>query len=629
MKRLTLLLFILLGINKSNQAQDLYDLNSVREITLKFYDANYHQTLIDWFLAGDDSRLPCTLEMDGVLYDSVAVRYKGNITFQIANDANSPKFPLNIDMNKHIKGQTLLGYKKLKLGNLFTDPTSIREAIAYSIYRDYLPAPRSNMIKINIGVVGGPASYYGIYSNSESIDKTYLKKHFDYKKGTLFKCDPYPEGAACNTSGLGNGTAEPDLVWYGPDSCQYYENYEVKTDHGWKELVEFMDVLNNDDAKLFDHLNIDRVLWHMATSTVIPNLDTYYGEFIHNYYLYKHKDGLWHMLAWDANEAFGGVMGGFTDVNNYDVLKWNSPQEPNRPLIWQILKHDRYYKQYFAHIRTILEERYQAADIRAKIDSIQDLIEADVFAGPHKRFPDSDFRANVDATVSHFNLFPFFQYTGIMPTVDARKSYLASHQEIIKTPPSILTTNQSIADPREGDEVWITAEAFDANQVDLMVTNNEHYASFFGAVEMFDDGLHNDGASNDGVYGALIPFQIEGDHVQYYVRAQNDDAMVLNPQKAEYEFFDYTILPADLTSSNSIKQSLFSVYPNPVNDYFSIVGHTEEIQSLQLVDVTGKMVYFSQQLKSNRVNVENLSNGVYTLKITTQTGEDIQRVVIR
>ena len=168
MKKILLILFM--ALSQFGNAQDLYDINSLREITIKFYDPGYHQTLIDWFNADDGSRLPATLEVDGVLYDSVGIRYKGNISFLLAELLETPKFPLNIDMNEYIDNQHLMGYKKLKLGNLFTDPTCIREAVAYEIYRKYGVAPKSNIIKVNIGIVGEEASYYGVYSNSESIN---------------------------------------------------------------------------------------------------------------------------------------------------------------------------------------------------------------------------------------------------------------------------------------------------------------------------------------------------------------------------------------------------------------------------------------------------------------------------
>jgi hypothetical protein len=551
-KRILLILFI--ALSQFGKAQDLYDVDTLREITIKFHDPNYHQTLIDWFKAGDESRLLATLEMDGVVYDKVAIRYKGNITFMITEWSKASKFPLNIDMDAHIKGQTLMGYKKLKLGNLYTDPTAVREAIAYQIYRNYTVSPKSNLLKVNIGVVGEEASYYGVYSNSESINKDFLKKHYDWKKGTLVKCDPNPEGAdsTCDKSGLGNGVggeqtkALPDLVWYGPDSCQYYSNYEMKTGSGWKEFVEFIDVLNNKDSLLYNHLNIDGVLWHMAVSTVILNLDTYYGKHLHNYYMYKHKDGLWHVLPWDVNESFGGIVGSASVAENFDVLKWFAPKRPDRPwnyrpLVWQILKHDRYHKQYFAHLRTVIEENFSEENIKSQVDSIQDLIEQAVIDGPDKRFPDDGLRKNVNHDVRYDNLARFKKYAGVLPTVRRRLSYLNNHPEFQKTPPTLMNTTRNIEEPEEGQNVWVTAEVANATQVDLMITTNREYASYFEPFEMKDDGLSNDGAAGDGVYGALIPFQTLDEKIKYYVRAQNAEAMILEPRRAEFEYFKYKI----------------------------------------------------------------------------------------
>lgn len=531
MKKILLILFM--ALSQFGNAQDLYDINSLREITIKFYDPGYHQTLIDWFNADDGSRLPATLEVDGVLYDSVGIRYKGNISFLLAELLETPKFPLNIDMNEYIDNQHLMGYKKLKLGNLFTDPTCIREAVAYEIYRKYGVAPKSNIIKVNIGIVGEEASYYGVYSNSESINKDFLKEHYDWKRGPLVKCDPNPaaEDITCDSSGLGNGTggeqviALPDLVWYGPDSCQYYSNYEMKTDYGWKELVEFIDLLNHEDSLLYDHLNIDGVLWYMAVSMVIPNLDTYFGKNIKNYYMYKHKDSLWHMIPWDVNETFGGVMGNAHP--DWDILKWFNSNEHNRPLIWQILKQDRYFKQYFAHIRTVIEENYNEEYIRTRVDSIQHLIEQAVMYDPYKRFEDEDFRDNVDQDVTDPDLAFLSYHKSIIPTMNERLEYLMDHPEVMKIPPTLMNTSRSIEEPEEGQDIWVTAEVTNATKVDLMITTNKVYASYFEPFEMKDDCLSNDGAAGDGIYGALIPFQALDEKIKYYVRAQNAEAIIL------------------------------------------------------------------------------------------------------
>jgi len=639
MKRLLVIVFI--ALSPFANAQDLYDINTLREITIKFYDPDYHQTLIDWFNAGDDSRLAATLEMDGEVYDSVAVRYKGNISFLIPEWQNNPKFPLNIDMNEHIEDQDLLGYKKLKLGNLFTDPTSVREAVAYRIYRKYSVAPKSNLIKVNIGVVGESATYYGVYSNTESINKGFLKDHYDWKKGALVKCDPNPEDddIVCDNSGLGNGiggeqvVAFPDLVWYGPDSCQYYANYEMKTDFGWKELVDFIDILNNEDSLLYDNLNIDGVLWHMAVSTVLPNIDNYYGKNIKNYYMYKHKDSLWHVIPWDVNESFGGVMGAAQNNSahsNWDVLRWYEPNEPNRPLIWQILKHDRYFKQYFAHIRTVIEENYNEANIRSQVDSIQDLIEQDVLNGPYNIFPDQDFSDNIDYDVTHPNLAPLSNYKAMIPTVYERLEYLTDHPEVMKIAPTLENTTRNIEEPEEGQDVWVTAEVTNAMQVDLMITTNREYASFFEPFEMKDDGLNNDGAAGDGVYGALIPFQSADEKIKYYVRAQNPEAMILEPRRAEYEYFKYKIDSAstESVSDNAEISKLFNVYPNPAKGFVNIAGDLEMVNSIRIHDATGQLVYQSFNPSSKRISITNLSRGLYFVSFSTDEGLGVKKLMV-
>ena len=78
-KRLLLLLFVTLA--QFGKAQDLYDMHTLREMTIKFYDPDYHQVLIDRFNTEDDTKLSATLKMNWVKYDSVRVRYKVNISF--------------------------------------------------------------------------------------------------------------------------------------------------------------------------------------------------------------------------------------------------------------------------------------------------------------------------------------------------------------------------------------------------------------------------------------------------------------------------------------------------------------------------------------------------------------------
>ena len=137
--------------NLYDNAGGLFDTDSLRTINIDFYDDNYDEILNESWFEKTGIRLPATVQMsNGIFLDSVAVRYKGNSTYFIAQNIGIPKVPLNLDMNDLVSGQKLMDYKKLKLSNALFDPTFCKEIIGYSIYRNYLPSPEANFMKVNL-----------------------------------------------------------------------------------------------------------------------------------------------------------------------------------------------------------------------------------------------------------------------------------------------------------------------------------------------------------------------------------------------------------------------------------------------------------------------------------------------
>ena len=57
---------------------------------------------------------------------------------------------------------------------------------------------------------------------------------------------------------------------------------------------------------------------------------------------------------------------------------------------------------------------------------------------------------------------------------------------------------------------------------------------------MLDDGTNGDLVANDGIYSVTLPFQSSGYEVKFYIRSENNDAIKLNPRRAEYEFYVYS-----------------------------------------------------------------------------------------
>ena len=509
----------------------LFDEDSLRTIHLDFYNPNYHNYLVNSWFYSPSERIPAKLTLNGVEYDSVGVRYKGNSTFCLPNDVSNPKVPYNIDMNYFLEEQQLLEYNKMKLANAWMDPTFVKQIVGSNIYRRYLPTGESNLVRLY-----SQGNYVGLYVNDESINKQFLKKHFDEKSGPLFKCDNIDR--FCDTANAPSAMP-PNLYYAGLDTTIYYDSYDMKSDAGWTELVELIKTIALDWENIDSILNVDRVLWAFAVNQVLLNLDCYNTYYIHNYYLYQTKDGLFQMIPWDLDNNFTGAIMGFdfwnpSNVYEYDPyftgpsLGGSTQPWDERPLLYKLLNDPHYRKIYTAHINTIIEESLDTAAIRTNINNLQSLAYNAASQDFNKVFSMNDYYSNVDAPLwAIFN----WGFGGIMSTINERKQFLLNHPEISLIPPTI--ENVSVVDD------LVTAEVFNASSVTLKATISE-YNSKFQSFVMFDDGTNGDLVANDGVYSAILPFQSSGLDIKFYILSENNDAIKLSPQRAEYEFYIYS-----------------------------------------------------------------------------------------
>jgi len=549
MKKLLLILLCLplIGFGQSlYNPQQLYDApggffdeDSLRSIHLDFYNPNYHAYLVNSWYYNPDERIPAKLTLNGTVYDSVGVRYKGNSTFCLPNDNLNPKVPYNIDFNYFIDSQKVLGYKKMKLANAWMDPTFVKQIVSSNIYRNYLPSGESNLIKLYV-----QGNYLGLYINDESINKQFFKKHFDEKSGPLFKCDNIDR--FCDTANAPSAYP-PSLIYLGEDSSLYYNSYDMKSDNGWGDLVEFITTLNNNFSQIVSVLNVDRTLWAFAVNQVLLNLDCYNTYYIHNYYLYQTKDGLFQMIPWDLDNTFSGAIMGFdyfnqSNIYEYDPYHYGSPGE--RPLAEKLLNDPLYRKQYTAHIRTIMNESLDTAVIRNQINQLQSLAHTAADNDQWKGFSMSQYYSNVESA-----LWTSWGFGGIMSTIDARKQYLLSHPDISQVPP--LISNVSV------NNNLVEANIFNSSSVDLMITSSQ-YNSKFQPFAMNDDGINGDLTPNDGIYSIQLPF-VGNTNVKFYIRAENNDAMILSPERAEYEFYEYSTISGLSDSQISNKRTLLKV----------------------------------------------------------------------
>ena len=522
----------------------LFDEDSLREIHLDFYDSDYHTVLVDSWFYNPSHRIPAKLTLNGIVHDSVGVRYKGNSTFCLPNDNNSPKVPYNIDMNYFIGGQKLLDYKKIKLANAWMDPTFIKQIVSSNIYRRYLPSGESNLVKLY-----SQGNYVGLYVNDESINKQFLEKHFDEKSGPLFKCDNIDR--FCDTANAPSAMP-PNLYYMGDDTTLYYNSYDMKSDHGWTELVNLIKTIAVDFENIDSVLNVDRTLWAFAVNQVVGNLDCYNTYYVHNYYLYQTEDGLFQMIPWDLDNSFvGAILGSFwwypPAASEYDPYSVGEDHNNNgfldiweeRPLVQKLLSDPLYREIYNAHLRTIIYESLDTLMIRTNVNQLQNLASTAASQDYNKVFSMTEYYDNVDSDV-----WTNWGFAGIINTVAQRKSYLLSLPEISQNPPLLNSVNI--------DNDYVTVSVTNANTVELLATISE-YNSKFKSFTMYDDGTNGDLLANDGVYTAPLPYSsLINETIKFYFRARNDDALALLPERAEYEFFEFA-LPTAMTDLNSDK----------------------------------------------------------------------------
>ena len=85
-----------------------------------------------------------------------------------------------------------------------------------------------------------------------------------------------------------------------------------------------------------------------------------------------------------------------------------------------------------------------------------------------------------------------------------------------------------------------------------------------------------------------------------------------------------TVLPAQ-----SFEAIGFSVYPNPVNDNFTIQnGNNIAISGLTLSDINGRTVKtFNVNAIENQINISDLNSGVYFLNISSNKGSATKKII--
>lgn len=536
MKIRAICLLIMLGIICGLAAQDFYDIETVNDIHLYFTQANWDQILDQLYAAGDEERLMGTAVINGVTYDSVGVRYKGNSSYS----ANRNKNPFNIKLDYTIDDQLVGPYGTLKLANGFSDPSFIRETLSYEIARKYMPACRANYARVYVNDV-----QIGVYTSVQDVDSYFMNEHFHCGGEPRFKCD--------------TNTFNAVAVWgyLGPNQSSYEQYYGIESDEGWDDLINFTNIMSNQPANLAQVLDIDQNLWMIAFDNLLVNMDSPINVF-HNFYLFGDASGRFNPLLWDLNMSFGGFQSGPGGGSTLDPLR-NSTSNTYL-LISRMMSIPRYKKMYLAHMRTMIEENFSNGWYATRGAELQAICGPYVQNDPNYFYTYAQFQANLNNAVTGGGGGPGGGQSvpGITQLMNARATYLLNHSAFQGTIPDISEINHSPL-IQDSDAIFTMTVT---NAVAAMVGVRQSIANEFIYYEMYDDGAHGDGAAGDGVWGATIPIGY-GD-LQYFGWAESATQGEFLPARAEHEFFtaEVTAEPGEILINEIQAKNTLVTDPN-------------------------------------------------------------------
>ena len=529
----------------------LYDANTLRTLYLRFHDTDWYEQLGDFYRTDVD--VPADLIVDGKVYQSVGVRFRGSSSyFTVQNEKKS----FNIAVDYGDDRQRLYSYKTLNLLNGHSDPSFLREILYSRIATNYIPAPKANFVKL---VINGES--WGVYINSQQFNKDFLDEWFGTKAGVRWKVPP----------GRDSG-----LVYNGDQPSAYQQSYQLKTreeeaPNAWQDLIELCEVLEStpDDqleSKLSAILNIDRALWFLALDNVFIDNDGYFSR-ASDYAIYQDPKGRFHLLPHDSNETFRFAGGGGPNSWQTDGQMLSPVSQENdtmRPVIRRLFAIPHLRARYLAHVRTIADKWLDWDVLQPIIAEYQSLVDAEVKADDKKLYAYDAFATSQTKdqggggggrggrggrSTPSFKRF-----------VEERAEYLLNHPEVNKPTPTIASVSKP-EKPMANQPVQITAEINGDVKVSaaILYYADGRFASF-QSVPMSKDGA---------VYVGEIPAFPAGEKIRYYVEARSagsHSATTFFPTQTEFAPLTYRVTASLADSSPVVINELMASNTKSLTD---------------------------------------------------------------
>lgn len=288
-----------------------------------------------------------------------------------------PKLSYNLKMD----GDDLLyDYSHVKLRALDTDPSYIREQIAYDVLQ-------------SVGLASSEFSYCRLFLNDREIGlfgiidtfknpwltNVFANGSTDYKNGILYQgLYASPDSNALNLTS--------DLSYY--DNSTLYElgQYKIKEDpakgkSNYKDLKKFTKFIDQASANTTSEewkkkLDTDAFLRSMALEVLLGYSDGYL-TMADNYYIYENpENNTYFFISSDMDLTQGSTMFSLDDLWNGNYSSF--PNMYNRPLTNKLLQVPEFKQQYEDLLVNISQKLTNPVVLNDRINDLVNMLKEDV-----------------------------------------------------------------------------------------------------------------------------------------------------------------------------------------------------------------------------------------------------------
>ncbi len=311
--------------------------------------------------------------------------------FSLVNSGNrtlhAPKRSWKITLkhsHDHLAGMTCVNLK-----SMYNDPSQMREALAWHLFRNAgVPSARHTYAKLAFD-----ATYYGLFSVIEQVDRRFLKDHFgDNDRGNLYKA--YCGDVGCATlehlAGPGGDDSGRQYFKAGDDERTYRlkTNKDDQNAGSYDDLATFIRTINGTglpggdgrfDTNAFREsvdgiMNAHAFLRWAVVNLLLGSWDNYYAT-PSNYYLYNSgrpgaEDDFMHspyftFIPWDYDNCLGidyfGTQWQYTGILDWPGNTkhyWREHATSRIPLVQNLLRNRDYRHYYLDYLELLLDTQF-------------------------------------------------------------------------------------------------------------------------------------------------------------------------------------------------------------------------------------------------------------------------------